>query len=185
MDKAIIFDRDGTLIKDKGYIKDIKKVFFYNIDFEKLREINKKFLFFIVTNQSGISKGITSLDDVKVVNSYIMDFFLKKNIIISELFFCPHQDIDNCDCKKPKQRFLNIIKEKYKIDQENSFMIGDHPSDILFGDIGGLNNIYLLTGHGKKHLKEVKKLNNRVIIKRNINYALDYIKEFSRIKIEA
>ena len=57
MKPALFLDRDGTLIKDNGYIKDIKKVVFYPFTIDALRELQKKYLLFIVTNQAGVGKG--------------------------------------------------------------------------------------------------------------------------------
>jgi D-glycero-D-manno-heptose 1,7-bisphosphate phosphatase len=70
---------------------------------------------------------------------------------------CPH--INGCECKKPKTRFINELCSEYDIDVKKSWVFGDHPSDILLGINTRCNTSYLLTGHGKKHLKELTELN--------------------------
>lgn len=175
INKAIIFDRDGTLIKDRGYISSTSDVRFYNIDFNLMRKLNRHFLFFIVSNQSGISKGLISTSDVESVNSYINSHFIKNNIKFSEIYYCSHQDSDRCSCKKPLPGFLDLVKEKYNIDFSASYVIGDHPSDIQFARSRGLNGMYLLTGHGRKHMQELNESCSNYVVKQNINSALRFI----------
>lgn len=177
MNKAIIFDRDGTLIRDRGYISRTSDVRFYNIDFDLLRYLNKNFLFFIVSNQSGISKGLISAGDVESVNSFINSYFISNKIKFSEIYYCPHQNSDGCICKKPLPGFLDLVKEKYSIDFSASYVIGDHPSDIQFAGSRGLNGIYLLTGHGRKHMQELHESCSNYVVKQNINSALRFISE--------
>jgi D-glycero-D-manno-heptose 1,7-bisphosphate phosphatase len=155
MKKAVFLDRDGTLIKDNGYISNIKDVVFYNFTFECLRKLQKKYLLFIVTNQSGISKGFLSIDDLDYVHNYILNKLSEKGIVIREIYSCPHVKEDNCICRKPNPYFINLAKEKYNLDVENSFVIGDHPSDIGLAINSGAKGIYVLTGHGQKHYNEI------------------------------
>jgi len=176
MKKAIVFDRDGTLIKDKGYIKSFHDVEFYKIDINLMQILNKHFLFFIVSNQPGIGKGIISDDEVREVNLYIEKHFKEQNIHFTEIFYCPHSESEKCHCRKPQQLFMDTIKSKYKIDAPSSYMIGDHPSDIIFGQQAGFNSIYVLTGHGKKHRDELSKKTAAFHVTNNINSALIKIK---------
>ncbi|HOQ11861.1 MAG TPA: HAD-IIIA family hydrolase, partial [Spirochaetota bacterium] len=115
MKKAIVFDRDGTLIKDKGYIKKSTDVEFYKIDINLMQALNKHFLFFIVSNQAGIGKGLISDDEVKEVNLYIEKHFKEQGIHFTEIFYCPHSEAEKCHCRKPEQFFMEIIKSKYNI----------------------------------------------------------------------
>lgn len=169
---AIFLDRDGTIIEDKGYINDISLVEFFPNTISALNKLQDHFLLFIITNQSGISKGIVSESEVITVNKYIENYLRKKDISIYKTFFCPHKNEDNCDCKKPKPYFINQAAKNYNLDLSRSFIIGDHPSDIECGINAGVNTIYLLSGHGKKHLDELK---HDVTICKNINEASDFI----------
>ena len=56
MNKAIFLDRDGTLIKDRGHINDVKDIVFYDSTFDCLRELQKEYLLFIITNQPCVAK---------------------------------------------------------------------------------------------------------------------------------
>ena len=152
---AIFFDRDGTQIDDKGYLTQISQVEFYPETFLALELLKDKFDFFIITNQSGIGKGICTPEEVDAVNQFVVDELAKKGFIIRELYSCPHKTEDNCQCKKPSPWFIEQAIAKYNIDTQNSWIIGDHASDLDCGKNAGIRSVYVLTGHGEKHLPEI------------------------------
>ena len=155
MNRAVFLDRDGTIIKDRGYINDIKDVEFYSFSFDCLKELQKSFLLFIITNQPGIGKGLIETDNLDKVHSHILARMSEHAIDIREVYTCPHLKEDRCECRKPNTFFLDHAKKKYSIDLEESYMIGDHPSDIELAIRAKANGIYLLTGHGQKHYPEL------------------------------
>jgi len=174
MQPAIFLDRDGTLIEDRGYIDDLKNLVIFNYTFDALSQLQKFFLLFIITNQSGISKGLISEKKVKKLNAELTGIFADKNIMINEIFYCPHSTRDNCRCKKPKPYFIYKIKEKYNIDLKKSYVIGDHPADLELSKNAGCRGIYLLTGHGKKHKNEIP---SNSIICENLYKAAKFIEK--------
>jgi len=169
---AIFLDRDGTLIDDVGYIKHPSEVCFYPFTFVALSLLQEFFLLFIITNQSGIAKGITAETEVSAVNKYIIKTFKEQGIVIYDTFCCPHKTEDSCKCKKPQTYFIEKAHQLYNIDLSRSFIIGDHPSDIQCGLNAGITPIYLLTGHGKKHQDEIS---NETVICSNVLEASKYI----------
>jgi D-glycero-D-manno-heptose 1,7-bisphosphate phosphatase len=169
---AVFLDRDGTLIDDAGYIKKISEVNFYPYTFEALSILQEHFLLFIITNQSGIAKGITTEKEVSRVNKFIINTLKDKGIEISDVFCCPHKSEDNCGCKKPKTLFIQKASQMYNIDLNQSFIIGDHPSDVQCGLNAGITPVYLLTGHGIEHKHEI---NNETVICTNILEASKYL----------
>jgi len=154
--KAIILDRDGVLIEDKNYSYKIEDLEVLPGVIEGLKQLQKDFTFFIVTNQSGIGRGYYTLEDFQQYNNHLISRLNENNIIIEKTFFCPHVKEDNCDCRKPNPKFLKEIADQWNIDLESSWMIGDHPSDIQFGINGGCKTVYMITGHGERHLKDLK-----------------------------
>jgi D-glycero-D-manno-heptose 1,7-bisphosphate phosphatase len=166
--KAVFLDRDGTIIKDNGYIGNLDDVEFYSFTFEALKLLQEEFLLFIVTNQSGIGKGLVREKDVENLNDYILNCLSDNEIKIKELFYCPHKTEDRCNCKKPLPYFIDLAAEKYNIDIGMSYVIGDHPSDILFAKNAGATGIFVLTGHGRGHLKEIEE---GTIASKNLYYA--------------
>ncbi len=154
--KAIILDRDGTLIEDKDYAYKIEDFELLPGVIEGLKILQKNFLLFIVTNQSGIGRGYYTDREFHKFNDHLIEILKENKIRIERTFYCPHVKEDNCECKKPKIKYIREIVDGWNIDIEQSWMIGDHPSDIQFGINGGCRTIFLTTGHGDKHIDELK-----------------------------
>lgn len=169
---AIFLDRDGTIIEDMGDIKQASEVQFYPFTFKALDLLQEHFLLFIITNQSGIAKEVVTVKEVEEVNNHILNTLKKQGIAIYDSFCCPHKSEDNCECKKPKTYFIEKARQLYNIDLNQSFIIGDHPSDVQCGINAGIASIYVLTGHGEKHKNEIKK---ETIVCNNILEAAKYL----------
>lgn len=169
---AVFLDRDGTIIEDVGYINRQSQVAFYPFSINSLKKLQEQYLLFIITNQSGISKGHTTEKDVLTVNKYIEDCLSLHNISILETYYCPHSTKDMCHCKKPSPFFINQATMHYDIDLSKSFIIGDHPSDAECGINAGITPIYILSGHGEKHQDELRE---EVYVCANIMEAIEFI----------
>ena len=155
MNRAVFLDRDGTLNEDKGYVHKIK-------DFKLLEGVIegllllKDFKLFIITNQSGIGRCYYKEEDMHKFNERLLQELSKNNIKIEQIFFCPHTPEEECDCRKPNSKFIDIAKQKYNLDLKKSWIVGDHPYDIEMAKNAGCRSIYVLTGHGKKHFEGAK-----------------------------
>lgn len=153
--KAVFLDRDGTIIENSGCIGSIDEVIMFTEAFDALKRLQNHYELFVVTNQSGIGKGFNTAEEVAAVNAFIDSVLRDNGIIIKEWYVCPHDSPDNCECKKPKPYFLNKARDEYGIDLKSSWVIGDHPHDIEFAENGGAKGLYVLTGHGVRHLDEL------------------------------
>jgi len=174
---AIFLDRDGTLIEDRGHIRDCSEVRFYPFTTEALTILKDSFLLFIITNQSGIGKGLVREEEVSAIHAHILDSLSQEGIEIREVYSCPHRTEDNCACKKPKTAWVEKACREYPVDPGRSYIIGDHPSDAECGLNAGMTPIYLLTGHGTKHLPE---LTQETIICDNLLSAAKYINSVNK-----
>jgi D,D-heptose 1,7-bisphosphate phosphatase len=152
--KAVFLDRDGTLIEDLGYVHRIEDLHFLPGAIEGLKRLQEHFLFFIITNQSGIERGFYTVDDFHTFHNYFLDQLRHYGIEIERTYYCPH--ISGCDCKKPNTKYIDEAIRLYGIESRDSWVIGDHPSDITMGRNARCKTVYLLTGHGKKHLGELE-----------------------------
>ena len=155
MRAAVFLDRDGTLIDDRGHLSDPEQVFFYPETVPALRLLQRDYLLFIVTHQSGIGKGILHPSDVVGVNQYVVAELARAGIRIEKVYCCPHERADNCACIKPKPYHLREAAAEFGIDLTRSFVIGDHPHDVELARNAGARGIYVLTGHGQKHRAEL------------------------------
>ena len=156
--KAIILDRDGTLIEDRNYAYKIEDLEILPGVIEGLKILQEKFIFFIVTNQSGIGRGYYTEEDFHNFNNHLIQLLESENIEIIKTYYCPHLRENNCECRKPKTKFISEIIKEFDVNIKESWMFGDHPSDIQFGINAGCSTVFLTTGHGERHIDELKSL---------------------------
>lgn len=152
---AVFVDRDGTIIEDRGHLRDPSEVVFLPGTFEALQKLQDYFLLFIVTNQTGVAEGTITLADVNRVNRSVVAALTERGIVVADVYVCPHRRADDCLCIKPKPYFIRRAAERYGIDPGASFTVGDHPHDVQLARNSGARGIYVLTGHGRKHLGEL------------------------------
>ncbi len=169
---AVFLDRDGTIIEDNGHLYDVSQVDFFEDTIDSLVRLQKYFDLFIITNQSGVSKGLITIEQVDYINCHVSGYLGDAGIRIVETYVCPHQKQDQCCCMKPKPYFLFEAAKKYGINLEDSFVIGDHPHDVELAKQVHAKGVYLLTGHGEKHRDE---LAEGVMIVEGIKQAADLI----------
>lgn len=152
---AVFLDRDGTIIEDRGHLRDPSEAVFFPETFEALRKLQEHFYLFIVTNQRGIAEGKITRREANRVNRGIVSALFDRGVEVQDVYTCPHRRSDNCRCIKPKPYFLSKAAKLYGINLNASFTVGDHPSDIQLAKNVGARGIYVLTGHGWKHLGEL------------------------------
>jgi D-glycero-D-manno-heptose 1,7-bisphosphate phosphatase len=151
--KVIFLDRDGTINYDEGYTYKIKDFKLLDNVVEGLLKFKEEgFKFVIVSNQSGIGRGLYSENEMKLFNDNLKKTLSDKGIEILGIYFCPHVPKDCCICRKPNTGlFSKIIKDFPDIEIEKSFMIGDKFSDIEFGNKIGVKSIWLSKEYSDKH----------------------------------
>ncbi len=157
-EKALFLDRDGTINEDIGYNFSIERCKILPGVIEGLKALYNEFRLFIVTNQSGIGLGLTSIETYKEFNAHILEELEKHDIQIEKTYCCPHAPDSMCSCRKPLIKHIKEAQKQFNLDLKQSWTIGDHPSDVQFGINAGCKTAYLLTGHGEKHQEELKEL---------------------------
>jgi len=155
MNKAIFLDRDGTINEDIGDLYLAEKLIFISQAIEALQLLQEEFLLFIITNQSGVGKGVFSGEEYIRFNDYFINKLKESGITIKEVYSCLHRKEEKCICHKPNPYFIAQAKKTYDLDIVNSYCIGDHPHDIEMAKRVGAHSVFLLTGHGIKHKEEL------------------------------
>ena len=177
MHSAVFLDRDGTLIEDRGHLSDPSQIVFYPETVPALRMLRDAFTLFIVTHQSGLAKGLLEADQVAAVNDAVVAHLADHGITITEVYCCPHERSEDCRCIKPKPFFLRSAAADFDIDLPGSFSVGDHPHDLELAEGVGGTGIYVLTGHGRKHRRE---LTDGALVVPTIREAARQIRETAR-----
>ena len=174
--KALVLDRDGTLVEDTIYPHKVEHFKLLPGVIEGLKKLSKDYIFVIITNQSGIGRGIFKEEDMHKFNEKLLSELKKENIEIKKIYYCPHAPEELCKCRKPHTKYVREAEKEFSIDLKNSWVIGDHPHDVEMGIKNGCKSIYLLTGHGSAHLEDLK--NSKIkpdFIAKNFLDASDFI----------
>ena len=151
MYKVAFLDRDGTINKDypDSMWSNIKEPELLPNTIQGLRILQDLgYKLIIITNQYIIADGIITLEDYHKFNDKLLDILNNNGINISRVYYCPHNDNDNCICKKPKTGMVDNALKDFDIDLEKSIYIGDsvgdkklaHAFNLKFYGVKGINN---------------------------------------------
>lgn len=178
---AIFLDRDGTINEDPGYISDPDKLELIPGAGEALSLLQKiGYLLIVISNQSGIARGLMTAQDVDKVNERLNSLLKKYDVKIDEFYYCPaHPDFstkEECECRKPSIKLLNEAVKKFDIDLKKSYFVGDLVSDIQCGKNAGIKTILVRTGKGVESFSILQKENNfPTFVAENLLNACNYI----------
>jgi len=140
--KALFLDRDGIINIDKSYVYRFEDIEWNNGIIELIQTANQyNFLVIVLTNQSGVAQGIYKEEDVLLLHKKMTEYLIKNGAKIDDWFYCPDYSTSR---RKPNPGMMIEARNKYNIDLNESFMIGDKVSDVL--DIKGPKT-FLLRGN--------------------------------------
>ncbi len=180
---AIFLDRDGTLNEDPGYLGDPAKVKLYPDVGESLAHLKNAmgFKLIVVSNQSGVARGLITKDDIELVNSQINKLLSDYNVFIDTFYYCTyHPDFNSeeeCKCRKPSPEMVLKAARDFNIDLSKSYIIGDSDVDVECGKNMNLKTILVITGQGRESLSILQKRNNLpTFVANNFLDACNFIK---------
>ena len=159
MRKAFFLDRDGVVNVEVDYLHRPGDVILIEGVGEAVDKIHAAgFLAVVVSNQSGVARGMYGMPDVKAVENRICELLRQDGHSVPDAFYyCPHHKKGtvpelafDCDCRKPKPGMFLQANRDWEIDPSKSFMIGDRMSDLHAGLAAGCaESVLVLTGYGK------------------------------------
>ncbi len=147
--KAVFLDRDGTLNKYVGFLRNIDD-FELNLGAcEAIRMINASdYLAIVVTNQPVIARGEVTFEELERIHDKMETLLGREGAYLDRIYFCPHHPDSgfegevkelkiDCDCRKPKPGMFLKAARDFNIDLSSSFMIGDGDNDMAAGGNAG------------------------------------------------
>jgi D-glycero-D-manno-heptose 1,7-bisphosphate phosphatase len=150
---GIFFDRDGVINERirGGYVTHWNDFHFIDGIVPVLRRLSRLRLpIIVVSNQSGVDRGLLSLRSLREITSRFVDLLARHAACIDAAYYCPHTDEQSCSCRKPKPGLLLRAARDYRIDLGRSIMIGDEPRDMEAAAAAGCGGILL--DHGNEDL---------------------------------
>lgn len=141
--KAAFFDRDGVINKErKDYVKTVAELEIFPdiVDpIKRLKDVG--FLIIVVTNQSAINRGLTSIEKINQIHTTIQNFLKKNGTMIDRFYYCSHRPDENCECRKPKPGLFLKAASELNLDLKSSWMIGDEDIDVQAATTAGCRSI--------------------------------------------
>lgn len=138
---ALFLDRDGTLIVDVGYPNDPERVELLAGAAEVLRGLQDRYSLVVVSNQSGIGRGMIDEREAAAVHARFLEKFAALGVHFSGCYYCPHLPGAGCECRKPAPGMLREAADELSLDLARSIMIGDKPSDLEAGRAAGCGHV--------------------------------------------
>jgi D-glycero-D-manno-heptose 1,7-bisphosphate phosphatase len=153
---AVFLDRDGTLIKDIGYLRFTREVAFYPWSIDAVRALNQAgFPVVVTTNQSGVARGIITEPMIEDVHRHLSMLLDAGGARIDAYYYCPHHPEGTveiyrtpCDCRKPGCGMIERASADLGLDPGRSFVVGDKWIDVGAGRAAGARTILVRTGYG-------------------------------------
>ena len=151
--KAVLFDRDGTLNVDTGYLYRTEEFRWMPEAPEVLKWLCDKGLkVYVITNQSGIARGYFTLQDLEKLHNFMNDDLAKYGAKIEKFYFCPHlrdgivaEFALDCDCRKPRPGLVLRCLKENGLRAEECILIGDKERDLECAAAAGVAG-YLYSG---------------------------------------
>jgi len=135
---VIVLDRDGTIVVDQGYLNDPAGLTFLPGAQDGLRAMHRYgYRLVVITNQSGIGRGLQSLDRLEKMNDRLREMVADAGASLEGIYFCPHVPDDHCDCRKPAQGLLLRAAAELGFALSSVVVVGDRDSDIELGHRAG------------------------------------------------
>jgi D-glycero-D-manno-heptose 1,7-bisphosphate phosphatase len=142
---AIFVDRDGTIMQDADYCSDPKDVQIFPGVPEALQRLKSQgFKLIIITNQSGIGRGLFTVDQYHAVEAEVLRQL--GNGLMDASYFCPDVPGQHSSCRKPAPGMILQATREHQIDLSRSFFIGDKEIDAECGHNAGVRTIRVQTG---------------------------------------
>jgi D-glycero-D-manno-heptose 1,7-bisphosphate phosphatase len=151
--KAAFIDRDGTLIEEVNYLSRVEDLTVFPYTQNALSMLKQEgFRVIVVTNQSGIGRGIFDEASMNAVHNELQTRLAGS---IDAFYFCPHLPCDGCNCRKPALGMIEKAMRDFDIDLDRSWMIGDKKIDVETGFNAGIRTALVSTGYGASHIHKL------------------------------
>lgn len=150
--KLVILDRDGVINHDSDqYIKSVDEWKPIPGSLAAIARLNQAgYRVVVATNQSGVGRGLFETDTLIAIHDKMLKSLAQVGGRIDAIFFCPHTNTDNCECRKPKPGMLKEIAARFNADLAGVPAIGDSLRDLQAAIAVGAQPMLVLTGKGRK-----------------------------------
>lgn len=181
---ALFVDRDGTLIVERGYLSDPRGVRLTRGAAARLKAFTDEGTrLFVVTNQSGLARGVLTRAEVDAVNAEVVRRLAARGVPVAGVLVCPHYPGGvvpelsiRCRCRKPGTLLHTRALAAHGLSARRSAVVGDKWDDVAAGVALGAAQAHVLTGHGREHRAKVATRAPDAILAPTLADALDQLR---------
>lgn len=150
--KVVFLDRDGVINENRSdYVKSWSEFEFLPGALGAIQRLHEAgWTTIVITNQSAINRGIVARSSVEEINRRMVEVVGHHGGRIDAVLYCPHRPDENCNCRKPHPGLLLEAADRFGLDLEKCYLIGDALTDIEAGQAAGCKSILVKTGRGKQ-----------------------------------
>jgi D-glycero-D-manno-heptose 1,7-bisphosphate phosphatase len=154
----VILDRDGVINEDSAeFIKTIDEWHPIAGSIDAIARLSRHgFTVAVATNQSGLGRGLFTLDDLEAMHQRLSEMVETAGGHIAGIFYCPHTPDDHCDCRKPKSGLIDAIEREFNQSARGAWIIGDSLRDLEAGLSKHCVPVLVLTGKGGATQKKLR-----------------------------
>ena len=155
--KLVILDRDGVINKDSDeFIKSPDEWIPIKGSLEAIGRLSQAgYDVVVVTNQSGVGRGLISADMLAQIHVRMIDYVQQFGGNINSILFCPHHPDDKCECRKPNTGLYDELASRLNISFSGVYSVGDSLRDLQAAKNAGAEPVLVKTGNGKRTQKEI------------------------------
>jgi histidinol-phosphate phosphatase family protein len=159
---AVFLDRDGVINEDPvEFVTRPEELRLLPSSAQAIARLNAMGVPVLVcSNQSGVAKGLYTLDTLARISERLQEMLRAYGAHIDAFYYCPHDDADQCDCRKPKPGLLLRAAEEHGVALERSVFVGDSWRDIVAGRAAGVKTVLVLSGHVKPEMLQGEEMRN-------------------------
>ena len=176
--KLIILDRDGVINQDSdNFIKSPDEFIPIPGSIEAIARLNKAgYTVAVATNQSGIARGLFSIDVLNQMHDKLRRLLKEANGHVDDILLCPHGPDDDCDCRKPRPGMLKEIAQRFNADLKGVPVVGDSERDLQAALAVDAQPVLVKTGKGLRTLEAISRVPGEAITNMPIYDSLsDYV----------
>lgn len=148
---AIFLDRDGVINQNRAdHVKTWEEFEFVPGALDSIRELTATGLpIFVVTNQATVNRGQMAVETLDSIHEQMLAEIRRAGGEVAKVYYCPHDNHEQCACRKPEPGMLQQAAQEFGIDLTRSFIVGDAWTDVAAGQAVGTHGILVMTGRGR------------------------------------
>ena len=182
--KAVFFDRDGTLIREAQYLSELSDIRLFSDTADALARLKARGYFLaMVTNQSGVARGYFPESFVFEAFEHLNQLLSPFGATIDAMEYCPHHPDGQppynqaCSCRKPQPEMIHRLAERFELDLGKSWVLGDKLCDVELGLKAHVRSGLVLTGYGAKVAEQVQQKHPQIPTFQSLTQFADHLLE--------